>query len=1038
MTDASAKRSEHMNKQTQQPVAGNGAKGRLRAGSIRHPKGTALVMVVVLTVLLAIIGVLFVMAARLDEMTTSSVVYDRDLDNAVDTVVELISQRLAEDVPGDGIQEPFDCAAPDLTPMLTDADRWLAPVEPGLRDNAGTPADYSDDRIWWQHASDLTGQISAAIQNSSIIYTPAVVVDPHADANDLVPADADGDGITDSYWVRLGVYDPVQNRFIIPYITSSRGKPVFAAVRIIDNCAMLNLNTASNIEDSRNWPDLEGRFLSSVSYRRFLRGSDATSYLPADPDSIMKARRWDALIDRPDIYHYDVLMHIDNPPPAYTLFDISDELEIRNRFMLTSPFEARFERKDVANFTFDAGGGIYSDLWIPCDPTNFAQWAWRVDPNNFDNQSGAYNDGSIAGNYEWRYDRRHVCTFYSFDRNLNTGIYPARDGLNNPVGSIFEPGLFDPDPLAVPTALGKPVWDPVNARYVYDLNNVETRVQILKLLYASRAWFLMKNPGWDVRRAARKACQFVANMIDYVDDANPATEGPFFNGSATAILDDGYGEQRNPDPTFIDRAVIRELIAEVSSYLGKGKPLPNGRNFIDIDVDTQYDFGIGVDDPNETIYGYERQPFISKIARFLNNSNGTTYYAIELCNPYDLGIRLEGWRIKVGDYTYQFTAADDVTVPAMSTSPTRQLGRLVLTDNDAIMGGKTSGLFELPPVAPVGRMRITVNDVIELQRPDPADTTGDKFITVDRTEVAQAAYVAGPFADVGNLWRVSKRDDTKWRFTNMKLHAEHETAAVAEVGLLSENNVTLNGHGWQLPVANNNNPIDTLHDFVMVLHVGNERDPNGTMMKPVTEHVAAAANEGDIRTDVVPFKRMIGPDDQITLGPLDYMCFLNRPEGPLPGRININTAPMEVIRAAIRDRADLDTFVDNETLARNIVDRRYSKGRFRRYRRITDLIDPVWDTGFTRFATDPNDNVGDPEMVDDFEERDWILSQVANLLTVRSDTFTAYILVRIGHDGPQRRMIAIFDRSNVTRDPTTLRPTAKPRLIALHPVPDPR
>lgn len=1030
MTDASAKRSEHMNKQTQQPVAGNGAKGRLRAGSIRHPKGTALVMVVVLTVLLAIIGVLFVMAARLDEMTTSSVVYDRDLDNAVDTVVELISQRLAEDVPGDGIQEPFDCAAPDLTPMLTYADRWLAPIEPGLRDNAGTPADYSDDSIWWQHASDLTGQLTAAIQSGTIIYTPAVVVDPHADANDLVPADADGDGITDSYWVRLGVYDPVQNRFIIPYITSSRGKPVFAAVRIVDNCAMLNLNTASNIPEPNalpdpndcDWSDLyaKGRFLSNVDYSRFLRGADRLQ-----PLALHNAREGTPLgapVKFPDVYHREAIMHIDNPPPAYTLFDISDELEIRNRFMLTSPFEARFERKDVANFTFDAGGGIYSDLWMPRDPTNFAQWAWRVDPNNFDNQSGAYNDGSIAGNYEWRYDRRHVCTFYSFDRNLNTGIYPARDGLNNPVGSIFEPGLFDPDPLAVPTALGKPVWDPVNARYVYDLNNVETRVQILKLLYASRAWFLMKNPGWDVRRAARKACQFVANMIDYADDNNPTTPGPFF--------DPAYRAQTNDNPTYINRHIIRELILEATDYLSGGQTL------IDIDVQRQFDFGIGVDDPNETIYGYERQPFISKIARFLNNSNGTTYYAIELCNPYDLDIRLEGWRIKVGDYTYQFTAADGVTVPAMS--PTRQLGRLVLTDNDAIMGGKTSGLFELPPVAPVGRMRITVNDVIELQRPDPADTTGDEFITVDRTEVAQAAYVAGPFADVGNLWRVSKRDDTKWRFTNMKLHAEHETAAVAEVGLLSENNVTLNGHGWQLPVANNNNPIDTLHDFVMVLHVGNERDPNGTMMKPVTEHVAAAANEGDIRTDVVPFKRMIGPANQITLGPLDYMCFLNRPEGPLPGRININTAPMEVIRAAIRDRADLDTFVDNETLARNIVDRRYSKGLFRRYRRITDLIDPVWDTGFTRFATDPNDNVGDPEMVDDFEERDWILSQVANLLTVRSDTFTAYILVRIGHDGPQRRMIAIFDRSNVTRDPTTLRPTAKPRLIALHPVPDPR
>lgn len=977
-------------------------------------------MVVVLTVLLAVIGVLFVMAARLDEMTTSSVVYDRDLDNAVDTVVELISQRLAEDVPGDGIQEPFDCAAPDLTY----ADRWLAPVEPGLRDNAGTPADYSDDRIWWQHASDLTGQISAAIQNSSIIYTPAVVVDPHADANDLVPADADGDGITDSYWVRLGVYDPVQNRFI----TSSRGKPVFAAVRIIDNCAMLNLNTASNIEDSRNWPDLEGRFLSSVSYRRFLRGSDATSYLPADPDSIMKARRWDALIDTPDIYHYDVLMHIDNPPPAYTLFDISDELEIRNRFMLTSPFEARFERKDVANFTFDAGGGIYSDLWIPCDPTNFAQWAWRVDPNNFDNQSGAYNDGSIAGNYEWRYDRRHVCTFYSFDRNLNTGIYPARDGLNNPVGSIFEPGLFDPDPLAVPTALGKPVWDPVNARYVYDLNNVETRVQILKLLYASRAWFLMKNPGWDVRRAARKACQFVANMIDYADDNNPTTPGPFF--------DLAYGAQTNDNPTYINRHIIRELILEATDYLSGGQTLIN----IDDVHQRQFDFGIGVDDPNETIYGYERQPFISKIVKY-DDHMGTVHYAIELCNPYtDPGgaIDLTDWQLKIGTNTYiMFTGEDPFgnlpVVPAATSSKPEDLGRLVIVDDPWIVSGLGVDHYEWPA------LRIEAGDIIELQRPNPShwpdrsDPQDSQFITVDRTTDNQAGYVNAPYR-----YRVSKRDDTRWRFANNTLHEEIDSDLPDDAALGRPNNVNKNGHGWQLPVANNNNPIDTLHDFVMVLHVGNERDPNGTMMKPVTEHIAAAANEGDIRTDVVPFKRMIGPAKQITLGPLDYMCFLNRPEGPLPGRININTAPMEVIRAAIRDRADLDTFVDNETLARNIVDRRYSKGRFRRYRRITDLIDPVWDTGFTRFATDPNDNVGDPEMVDDFEERDWILSQVANLLTVRSDTFTAYILVRIGHDGPQRRMIAIFDRSNVTRDPTTLRPTAKPRLIALHPVPDPR
>ena len=86
---------------------------------------------------------------------------------------------------------------------------------------------------------------------------------------------------------------------------------------------------------------------------------------------------------------------------------------------------------------------------------------------------------------------------------------------------------------------------------------------------------------------------------------------------------------------------------------------------------------------------------------------------------------------------------------------------------------------------------------------------------------------------------------------------------------------------------------------------------------------------------------------------------------------------------------------------------------------------------------DPN-GVGDPDIRGDFEERDWILSAVANKLTVRSDVFTAYILVRLGHNGPQRRMIAIFDRSNVSIPLRKGQKPDKPRIIALHPVPDPR
>ena len=157
---------------------------------------------------------------------------------------------------------------------------------------------------------------------------------------------------------------------------------------------------------------------------------------------------------------------------------------------------------------------------------------------------------------------------------------------------------------------------------------------------------------------------------------------------------------------------------------------------------------------------------------------------------------------------------------------------------------------------------------------------------------------------------------------------------------------------------------------------------------------------------------------------LDYICFMNRPEGNLPGRININTATMEVIRAAIPPVDEWNP--DCNDLAIEIIDHRNNKGPFEK---ISDLLNVA---GVKQFETDPNDNAGDTEMGDDFQERDWILSRVANTFTVRSDVFTAYILVRIGENGPQKRMIAIFDRSDVYS------PQDKPKLVALHPVPDPR
>lgn len=89
-----------------------------------------------------------------------------------------------------------------------------------------------------------------------------------------------------------------------------------------------------------------------------------------------------------------------------------------------------------------------------------------------------------------------------------------------------------------------------------------------------------------------------------------------------------------------------------------------------------------------------------------------------------------------------------------------------------------------------------------------------------------------------------------------------------------------------------------------------------------------------------------------------------------------------------------------------------------------DLFGNPINTGLPDYSSDNS--------TDNFEERNLLFHRISNLVTVRSDVFTAYILVRIGENGPQRRMIAIFDRSGIDS------PSDKPKLVALHRVPDPR
>jgi hypothetical protein len=1167
---------------------------------IRHNhtnNGSALILVVVVTVLLAVVGVMFLMVSRAGETEAGAVIQNKDLDAAVQTVVSRINEVLVEDLFGrkrvnltspyqlDSLMadaqeslidqfnllsdEPYDFPShkgagvlndsihPGLDPAIkTDDlwlpgqldDYWLASLEP-VWQGAGkdTIVNTADDIYVWPHITDLWGTLQGS--TDSLYYQQYIAadhvlfsngtfgkrwIDPDSTSNLIVNdtvdgwttsalwnkwqvsaynvrakiikpkdrmevaaagfvgadtgggsnypltwetaafvapfgarADADGDGVADSRWVQ------------IPSLSTSRGEAVFAAVRIIDNCAMLNLNAAGCFdvrpyadskkgspfrEDWKYWDSAytqqvwhsnsgsgTGRYLSEINYLPFLRGRDLNgnffdgSSSGDDWYNLMIAKglfrqsgatRYPSL---PQTSHL-AFMNIEKPQTAFSFFDIGDELELRNRYLVTSLTQARFEQTNVAHFTLDAGGGTYGALETPVDDSGaFGAWKIKVNPTNFEKWNAL---GALLPNTEpwFRYDRRHACTFYSFDRILRQGPYPVLDAAlavlaanNLPNASAAQKAkeIFKPVG-AVTTNLAVPVFSTATKTYQYSYNNVETRRRILHLLYALREYYLPDDyaalPAADQtaekRKAALKAAQIVANLIDFSDNnsANTGsatdTQGPFyspvFSVSSKTI---NYGQQANVDCTFLTKQIIDDMIYEVSyARLGQAINVNANSSYLNLD------FGLAA---NDVVFGYERQPFISEVYAKWNGSLGPNAaleaFAIEVLNPYSTPIDVENWAIKIGNST---------TVPFNNNSAWDVPGFAAGVPGRAVYHGSGSvsvpgGVLITPAVSQLDSLDTFYNDAaetveIQLLRPAPQwvkTNLGIQYITADKvsnTDVRSILYSDGQNA--------LKRDDRQWKFINADYQKQRAVDSNFTYTVGQANGVTLSVKGFQLSVPDNGLPLERWHELEMLAVQGNGpvADPNAAL----TFKLTMPDTQGY-------FDLVENPD---TADVLDYLCTINRPDfGSLPGRININTAPIHVIAAAIppvladpnaADPAKIVTFSSLQ-LAQEIVNHRP-------YKKLGDLLTNVPQMKQYSSGSHKADNVGNQTIDDDIEERDWILSHLANKFTVRSDTFTAYILVRSGTDGPQRRMIAIFDRSQVWTN------NDRPRLVALHPVPDPR
>lgn len=854
-------------------------------------RGSALILTVVLTSLLAILGVLFLLTMRMDRMATSATSQNRQLDLAVETVVAQIGNVLAEDVPGVSRgAEYYDF--PDAN------DPWLADLEPY---ESGT-------EFYWRQISDLSGALGANARDVRIqmVGEREAIRDLVSDPN----ADADGDGVSDAMW------------FALPEIMSNRGRPIYAAIRIVDNGGMLNLNTGYWFAPQLGQKSfIDGRTPFHVNVVA-LGEKGATEQSRAN--ALLQTHRIDP--QDPNGYERDVIWRYLRPTPTsvYTPFDLSDELDLRYRFIL--------DRQDVSTRAERWGKGrltANTSKHTPVDRSNeLTDWFPRA---HLDLLADEALDSS--------YDYRHLATTYNMDR-------------------VLMPGPVDP-------------CAPLGVRKMVCVNE-ENEIVIYG---AVRTALIEGNPGVPLPILEDEAAQIAANVRDYVDKDNDIT-----------------------------------VMARPSE--------PNS--------------------PDEFIYGFETpRVYVSEIAyRGVDDPNtGRIHesYAIELYKPYfeDPDPLDSEWELFINNPRN----TPDVTI-SVDWSGSRRFHIVLGEDPRAELFDDTDFLDPNEPsnTSPYGYI------ASQYANPQAQLDTGLKFeegAAIELRRTASGGKVVVDYVRVPYNWmernkgpRSIQRDISSHRCVR-RLWADAPSAAVGLGGAL-------------------NNYVDTDHPDIII-----QAHPAGRSLKNIGELGMVFARDGyGVTNDMTAEEVLIDLANPGYARLFNYLTVIDPKshtgdplETRVMGRININTAPWLVLAQLpwIRHQAG-PNLVSSSARAKAIVNYRQTAGRpfssIAELMQITELRQ-MWsddlDNLYDDIGTDPNGYTWGPDLTydtarDDLEERDIIFTRMSDLVTVRSDVFTAYILVRIGLDGPQKRVIALLDRSEP--DPDGVHPGV--RVVAIHSVPDPR
>jgi DNA uptake protein ComE-like DNA-binding protein len=862
-------------------------------------RGSALILTVVLTSLLAIVGVLFVMASRIDKMASTAATESRELTCAIDTVLTQIDQALIADVPLVATDQEYYDYPDVLNP-------WLADLEPyEVYNESAKEMEY-----YWRQISNVGSVLTSRTRNvpiDGVVGERAAFENPDNKSDPNAPADADGDGVPDAKW------------FQVSGVMTSKGKPLYAAVRIVDNGGMLNMNTGFHLDQT----DAEESRVDGTSQLQVnvlaLAAAPGNQPQVQDANTLLAARAnngADAVAtvnlddyERKVIWQYlDVKNASMAQPSPYTPFDVSDELELRYRFLLN--------QKETDVRIEDCGRFRASTLSTPLEYGGADLDAWFV--------------RAAGGGSESTYAYRHVATTYNMDRIITPKALELTNGARP--RKMVNVNSTDEDTLRTTIATA--------------LTDAMTEI----------------DPNADSTAIAQQAAQITANLRDYIDDDDEVTV------VSTGLSSVCYGFER--PCVYISELACRQVRDALGAI----------RSSYAVELYKPY---FEDDDPNS-----------GKWQLVIHNPSSTT----------DIQVPLQ-WS---GSRRFHVILAEDSQAPLAKdyitfVDPNEPVDTMPLYGYNRDDYDRTPQ--EVDPLA----FHFEPKASIYLRRVVPG---ADNPITVDTAKVSEG------WIQVDGVARSIQRDISPHKCIR-RLWAPASQRSTPALGNAGSNYVDVNEPGI-IQAHPKNGPLTNIGELGMVFR----KSAYGT----TTESLAP---------DVL--LNLVDPNNSRLfnyLTVIDPVRWRDPNETRITGRININTAPALVLAQLPWMRYGEVAPFDR---AQAIVDYRVRDGVSHPYRSTGDLMQVelmcnlMLDQSHNQHSDTPRGPDLTPDTAfNDLEERDLIFTRISDLVTVRSDVFTAYILVRIGESGPQRRVVAILDRSQVdSRDD-------KVRLRALQLVPDPR